>query len=724
MAALVAFANRSVGAERVFPGDGSVVFALGDAWYHARRAWFTFEHFPRILGFDPLLNYPDGAPAPWPPLYDFALGAVARLFGDSQPTFERVAAWAPVVLGTLGVLPIYFAGRLVASRAAGVGAAFLFALLPATVVYSNVGNADHHAAQSLLGATLLALSLAAVSTIPDPRASPAKSFAGLVVARVTMLLTWPGSLVYLAIVEGSLLGAGVLSGRRSLLVGEAWSTALSALLVLPFLPLSETTVGGSFSAIELSWLHPALLGIVAMVAALLAAWERARPAGSSFARSVRAATLLIPLLATLAAASGLWTELMLGLDYVAKTDAYQGQNLEQFPLFSFATGFSIALGLATFGGFVALIPIVPIVAMVLALRSVSRRAPLLVLTAWCAAFGALALLQVRFGNDYAPAGSVGFALLLGAVSHRIARGRPTAARVLAFGIALVLLAPVIDRQARSAIETMRAFREAEPARDRALESYEGTMLRFAELVREATPETQGFDDPGRRPEYGILAYPGIGHVLHYAARRATPADNFGPYIGAANYTAVGAFFPLESEERAVEEARRLRSRYVVTTDYGGSVPTTLTNRLHRSDGNAAAGRPAFGRFRLVTEGPAGGRPIGEQFGRPIRERGVPYKLFEVVPGAVLDAKAPPGTRVRASVTISTPAGRRFPWRTEAVADADGTARLRIPYATRTTAPARPEGPFRVSVGDRILDVEIPEQAVLSGSTIPVSEDAS
>ena len=233
MAAVLACGPRSLGPERIFPGDGTVIFSLGDAFYHARRAFVSFEQFPRVLLFDPYLNFPQGAFVPWPPLYDLALGGMARLFGSTQSAFERVAAWAPVALGVLTLAPVYAAGRLVASRAAGVGAALLFAVLPATVLYSNVGNADHHAAQAFLGASVLALSLRAVSEEPRPRASVGWTFAVLAVFRAALLLTWPGSLVYLALTEGCLVAAGVLAGRREILVGEAWSAAASAVLVLP-----------------------------------------------------------------------------------------------------------------------------------------------------------------------------------------------------------------------------------------------------------------------------------------------------------------------------------------------------------------------------------------------------------------------------------------------------------------------------------------------------------
>lgn len=723
VAALLAFSTRSIGLERVFPGDGTVIFALGDAFYHARRAFVSFEQFPRVMLFDPYLNYPQGAYVPWPPLYDLLLGGVARLFGSTQAVFERVAAWAPVFLGVLTLAPVYAAGRIVSSRAAGVGAALLFALLPASVFYSNVGNADHHAAQALIGASVLALSLRAVSEEPSARRSVRLTFAALALMRAALLLTWPGSLVYLALTEGCLVAAGVLTGRRDLLVGEAMSALASAALVLPVVLVSGTPVGGPFSAIELSRLHVAVLCAAAFVALAVSALEKRRPAGSAAARAFRAVLLAVLALGGLVLATGVVRELALGFAYVAKTDAYEGRNLEQYPLFTFAGGFSDALARQSFGFLGFLLPLVP-VALVLRARTSPQRAPLLVLAAWSAGLGALALLQVRFANDVAPAASVGLALLLGGLAQRLVPARPIASGALASAVAAVLLVPVLEAQGRGAAASIAALRGAGSPGDRALETYEGTMVRFAERVRAATPETSGFDDPTRRPEYGILAYPGIGHVLHYVARRATPADNFGPYIGLENYEAVGGFFGLQGENLVLDQALKLGIRYVVTTDYGGTVAYTLVNRLHRGDGNAAGGAPPFVHFRLVTEGPSGGRAIGERFGRPVRENEAPYKLFQIVPGAILETRTAPGTKMAAEVTVVTPDGRRFPWRVETLAGADGFARLRVPYATRTDAPARPEGPWRVTIGDAVHRVDVPDEAVLTGATVSVAGPAS
>ena len=146
---------RSLDVVRVFVGDDEVVFAAGDAYYHARRAFYSFLEFPGWLRFDSCINHPDGAHVPHPPLLDWATAALARGLGDSRAVFERTAAWVPVGFASASVFPIYALGRYVASPLVGRLAAFLYAALPISVNYGQLGNFDHHAPAGFFGACLV-----------------------------------------------------------------------------------------------------------------------------------------------------------------------------------------------------------------------------------------------------------------------------------------------------------------------------------------------------------------------------------------------------------------------------------------------------------------------------------------------------------------------------------------------------------------------------------------
>ena len=59
-------------------------------------------------------------------------------------------------------------------------------------------------------------------------------------------------------------------------------------------------------------------------------------------------------------------------------------------------------------------------------------------------------------------------------------------------------------------------------------------------------------------------------------------------------------------------------------------------------------------------------------------------------------------------------------RTASRADADGVARLRVPYASRESHEAFATGAWTVSVGDRSVEVEVDEAAVRGGGEVPVA----
>jgi asparagine N-glycosylation enzyme membrane subunit Stt3 len=339
---------------------------------------------------------------------------------------------------------------------------------------------------------------------------------------------------------------------------------------------------------------------------------------------------------------------------------------------------------------------------------------------WTLAFGVLAFSQVRYANDYAAAGCVGAALGITQLAHWLSMKTAASWKLpVAALLGIALIAPTWPRYYSILLEPSIAMAGQKAAGDRALLSLQGTQLRFAESVREATPESIGCGPEPGVPAYGILAHPAIGHVLHYVARRATPADPFGPYIGQENFDSLQRAWRSTSEQQVVEIAERLQARYVLSaSDASSLTDASVLGRLHRNDGSAEQSLPQLGRFRLLAEGPPGGVSLAVQFEEKTRAT-TPYKLFEIVPGALLSVPAPAGERATALVSVRSPSGRRFSYRAESIADAHGEARLRVPYATGPSGRAASGGPYTVVAGDRRYQVAVPEAAVLTGSVIPV-----
>jgi dolichyl-diphosphooligosaccharide--protein glycosyltransferase len=711
--AFLTLAVRALDVPKVFV-DGEVLLAPWDGSYHARRALYSFEKFPSVLFFDSYLAYPDGAPVPMPPLYDWLLAAVARTFGEDVNTFEHVAAWSSPVLASLTILPVFFAGWIAAGRGVGVGAAALFACLPASELYARVGDPDHHAAVALLVSVFAVLSAALVRS-ETCRSRLLGVGLGLLVVRAALVLTWSGSLLYLGLGEATLLLAGLLAGRPVILAVQALGAAGAALLLVPWILAGGTPGAGPFSSTNLSWLHCLSLFCVAGLAGGVAILEWLLPA-RTVPRVVRAALLAAAAAAALLLSSEVREALGPGVGFVTRAGSSTALIAEQVPLFHWTSHWREAWALRLFGALACAIPFVPFAFL---WRGRKRRdfPALTVLACWSGALAILAVFQVRFCSDFAPLCSVGFALLLDHVRCGLLRRVPSRFAIAAVSVAAVILVS----PAFSAQYSGRVIRLIESPRrkDPALAYSSASLVRFAQLVRSVTPETAGYFDTEPHPEYGILIKPSHGHVMQYAARRATPASGFGPYLDAPKFEKVLAFFEVETEDEAVSIASGLGARYVVTFANDVHHPSTFARMLHRFDGGRSSGYAHGERFRLVVEGPRRGRPLPTAYRHGAPAGVIPYKLFEIVDGAVLEVRAEPNARVSASLELKTNAGRRFVFRAAARADSRGIARLRVPYDTEGRGPTRAAGRYHVTFEGRKALVAVRENDVASGAILRI-----
>lgn len=727
-----AFLIRALGFEYVFVGD-EVVFPPADPQYHLRRAFFTMTQFPDVLLFDPYVNFPGGAPVPWPPLFDWLLGAGGWLAGGKTADLEKVAAWASPICAALAIWPLYFAGRLLSSRRVGLVAGLFFAFLPISVVYTRVGNADHHGAVALIGAWLLYCLLALV----DPAASRARMIGLAVLLTLLsfmMLLTWHGSLLYLAPAEGLLLMGGLLSGRSRLLAVQASSAFVAGCGVGVWLLLSPVPLGGLYSSIALSRLHVLALVAVFVTAGCLWCLMKVGWANTIPRRIFWALTLVSGLGLTIFLLPGPREGLEFAYQFLTLSDQVGASTGEQTPLFSMGDRLQGPPAWRSWGLFAYALPGIPLTAWFVARRPAAHpgaRAAGWLLFAWGGFFCLLAILQRRYGNDAAPAAALLFALLLSALSDRlvpvsvrrpphrfvpwVALGAPALIVVIGFWPAWRSI--YVPR----AIASWSAWQHPAQQGGAASQSIAATLHHFAGQVRAWTPETSGYAESGRGPEYGIIAHPNLGHALQYRARRATATDPFWWYIGRENWDRTDAFFQAQTEPEALALARVLKARYLITMP--DLAPGSIAARLHARDGQAEGNAPSLHHFRLVGEAPRGGLSIGALFERR-SEITIPYKLFEIVPGAVIEVAAPAGTPVSAEAQIEAPEGRRFIYRVFRQAGEDGWARLRVPYPTRSgdgeaqLPGAQAMGGYRIRAGQRNLPpVEVSENAVREGRAL-------
>jgi dolichyl-diphosphooligosaccharide--protein glycosyltransferase len=685
----------------VFSDSSMVLLGVDDAFFHARRALYSFVNFPAVLHFDPYIAYPDGSPAPSPPLFDWVTAAVARLFGDDVRTLEVTAAWVTPVTGALFALPAYAIGRSIATPAVGLVAALLTALLPSGLLITRLGNFDHHGAVALIAACWLAASVSRTSSLASRCSFQAA-------AACAMLFTWSGSLLYLALAAGAQFAAFVvLTGGIGMLRVLGLGLAAAAIPTALWLATTPAPLGGPFSDQTLSWLH--FLGLLAIVAVALglSLWEERRDAQSVGMRALRLVLVGLVVGAPLLLLPAVRSSLLDGLAFLGKRDVWAGSNPEQLPLFHSSS--QAADAAIRLGWFAYLVPALPLYVGIRLMWSEQRQG-LMVLLVWLLVLTALLLSQVRYGTDYTVVGCVALALVLRDVRRLLARALPAAvATALIVAATVSALYPAYTGFHRTGLRYVLATAEGDDRQLRPRRRF-WREARFATRVRELTPDPGGFFDASLMPSYGIVTPITMGHHFLYAARRPVPANNLGPYLDIDKYRLVDSFYKTRDREEALQVVERLGARYVVTAR-GQRRPRSFSQVLHRTHDSAGPKDPSSGRLRLV------------EIADPIRQAGqeggrmtIPLKLFELVEGALLQVKAPASARVRAEIEVTTRAFS-FEFRAWGHTDATGVASLRVPYATGQGGAVSTADRWRVEVGDRILEYRVEEVDVQEGRTV-------
>jgi dolichyl-diphosphooligosaccharide--protein glycosyltransferase len=150
--------------DKVFSGDW-IKFTGADAYYHMRLIDNLVYNFPHVLSFDPYLIYPGGAYVGAVHLFNSLLGGIIWLVGLGSPTqhtIDVVSVYFPAVLGALTVIPVYFIGKELFGRWAGVLSAGLLAILPGEFLGRSIlGFTDYHITETLFTTvTMLFLILA------------------------------------------------------------------------------------------------------------------------------------------------------------------------------------------------------------------------------------------------------------------------------------------------------------------------------------------------------------------------------------------------------------------------------------------------------------------------------------------------------------------------------------------------------------------------------------
>ncbi|HWZ86006.1 MAG TPA: STT3 domain-containing protein [Thermoanaerobaculia bacterium] len=531
-----------------------------DSAYHLRRARFAAAHFPRTILFDPLMNFPAGGVAIWPPLFDLALALPARLsHGAAAPAdaIERGAAWVPVAFAAGAIALAGLLARRVYGPAAGVAAALFLAVCPGHILWSQYAHTDQHTAESFCGLLALVLFLRSREEPASPGNAAREASAGAALALA--VLTWQGAICWGAVFALALVLETGLAGR-STLRAAAWTLGLPAAVTAAATAAWLGWFSPPLTYVSFGYFQPLFLAaLLGGTAAIGLAVRASRRQLAPRELSTGLALVALAAAATLPFARSLFAGLVNGVGYVAGTTReIAGANgyvsypkdwlkgiFETRPLF--ADGPMLAVKQLSLGFFLA--P-VAVAAWAVRARRGLRPGVHAALAVWGTVTLFLAISQ-RLNVYYAaPLAALALIETVRTVAPRIRR--PVLATV--FGIALALpMGPGLKEELATVFS---------PGSD--LFATLGRMR--AELPHPVGAYDAGLLGPPPFPAAlslasSVMAPWSLGHFLLYEAEEPVVANNFG-----YGFLDSVRFFLAESEEEALAIARRHRARWIVATD--------------------------------------------------------------------------------------------------------------------------------------------------------------
>jgi oligosaccharyl transferase (archaeosortase A-associated) len=150
--------------QNVFVGS-AIKYTTPDAYYFMHLADNLVHNFPHLTLYDPYINYPSGAAVSGPNFFIYLLSSVIWLIGLGSPsphTVDVVGVYFPAITAALTLIPVYFIGKTLFNKWAGIIAAGLLAILPGEFFGRTIlGSTDRDALEVFFTAmTMLFLILA------------------------------------------------------------------------------------------------------------------------------------------------------------------------------------------------------------------------------------------------------------------------------------------------------------------------------------------------------------------------------------------------------------------------------------------------------------------------------------------------------------------------------------------------------------------------------------
>jgi dolichyl-diphosphooligosaccharide--protein glycosyltransferase len=243
--------------DKVFVGDW-IKFTGVDAYFFMRLVDNLVHNFPHLIAFDPYFLYPGGSAVSTLTFWPYLISGVTWLIGFGSPTqhtVDMVGVYFPAVLGALTTIPVYFIGKALFNRWAGIIAAGLVAIFPGEFLgRSTLGFTDYHVAEVLFTTVTMLFLILAVKAGRDKEltfgrlwhrqwATASKPFIYSLIAGIFLgiyFLTWMGALLFVFIIFVYLVIQFIIDHLKSRSIEYLCfiSTITFVVTLLMFMPLS------------------------------------------------------------------------------------------------------------------------------------------------------------------------------------------------------------------------------------------------------------------------------------------------------------------------------------------------------------------------------------------------------------------------------------------------------------------------------------------------------
>ncbi len=679
-----------------------------DGHYHMHRLERALEDGGHVAGTDPWLAHPtgvtgEGTPIPWPPYATQLLWLGAAPFapddpGERRDFVERYVGTAPMVFSVLVSALLALAAASLVGRGeersepvawgAGLAAGLYHAFAFGAIRYGNWGVGDHHALVALFQSLLFL-------GVGTGLARGWRIKGGIAVGLVLGLAlgTWVASALYGAIVALA-IGAATMRARTQGRIAAHFGTGLCAGALIAVFPAVLASPWTGAEWLNLSTVHAACL-MSGMIVFRAAAWM----ASDARRRGLLGAVLLLVVLVLAIPGTPPADGLRAGLDWSSGANAFMGRINESQPLpLVGATAWKwLGLGLI----------VVPVAVVVAGGHAIARGR--IELLPWVIATPLLlwmALEQRRF----AEAAIVPLAVLFGWMVALLARYclRKWPARI--HWVALTGILGVLANGPVAWDSCLRLTKFGSLGETRRMQQHRG-LRELATILR---------DQPG---EGAVLAHWDRGHLIEWVGGRPTVATGFGSYLGEDALLDPWRFF-LETDPKVAESILIAREvRFVLAEHPANHNLESMAAAVHGPRANIWTASAADGSAPWIDSmaarlSNADAAQLGRDVGylRLIARKDHGF-LYERVQGAIAQIQGEPGERleVRARIPMAEGGGPDFEWKVRTVADANGIARLRVPYATRADG----AGALFWTFGERSGQNTVSTTAVTEGSIVPL-----